>query len=346
MANLSKTTLLAGLEKLEHLQSLLHEFAGDPSDGRRKQLREEIPATYGAAQLVYRQVIADRAVVIRDRGHDKTFPNFFEAGWLSVSTVHAHEGLNELATATGKLRSTIENTDFDSPMQDPEGKTGHLSCPWCTRETEHDILAIANTREYETHGLSHTINHYLTVQCKGCRKISFCHDWSDTAEEDFDEKGRPYLPRHRTHYPEPTAIAEPFVDVDKIRRIEQLRTVDLDTKRLAQMLREMNASYKAESYMSCIFSIRAILDHVPPIFGFATFAQVTANYAGGRSFKDSIEHLERASRKIADSYLHAPIRRDEATPSKMQVEFRADVDVLLAECIRRLEAASRSDLDT
>jgi hypothetical protein len=44
---------------------------------------------------------------------------------------------------------------------------------------------------------------------------------------------------------------------------------------------------------------RAILDHVPPVFGVNTFAEVAINH-GGRSLKEAMSHLENGSRKIAD----------------------------------------------
>jgi hypothetical protein len=104
------------------------------------------------------------------------------------------------------------------------------------------------------------------------------------------------------------------------------------------MLAELNRSFENNSYLSCLFLIRAIINHVPPIFGFSTFAEVSSNYAvGGKSFRESKQHLEKSLRKIADSYLHLPIRQKESLPVKNQVEFRADIDVLLAEIIRVLK---------
>ena len=87
--------------------------------------------------------------------------------------------------------------------------------------------------------------------------------------------------------------------------------------------------------------VRAVLDHVPPIFGQGSFAQVAANYAGGKSFKDVMNALEQTSRKIADSYLHGQIRNREALPTYIQVDFRAGLDVLLQEIVRLLKDARR-----
>ncbi|MFP5483650.1 MAG: hypothetical protein ACLGGW_10290, partial [Gammaproteobacteria bacterium] len=97
-------------------------------------------------------------------------------------------------------------------------------------------------------------------------------------------------------------------------------------------------AYESHSFLSCAMLIRAILDHVPPIFGLSKFAEITNNYAGGgKSFRESMQHLESSSRKIADSYLHMHIRPKEVLPTKNQVEFRADVDVLVGEVVRILQ---------
>ena len=69
-------------------------------------------------------------------------------------------------------------------------------------------------------------------------------------------------------------------------------------------------------------------------FGFDTFAEVTNNYKGSKSFKDSMKNLENSSRKIADAYLHNRIRKKESLPNENQVNFSHDLDVLLGEIVR------------
>jgi hypothetical protein len=81
---------------------------------------------------------------------------------------------------------------------------------------------------------------------------------------------------------------------------------------------------------------RAILDHVPPIFGSTKFGEVANNYAGAKSFKESMLNLENSSRKISDQYLHVQVRTKETLPTVRQVDFSNDLDVLLAEIVRIL----------
>lgn len=83
--------------------------------------------------------------------------------------------------------------------------------------------------------------------------------------------------------------------------------------------------------------VRSMLDPVPPIFSCQSFKEVANHYsAGTRSFKGSMEHLENSSRKIADAHLHGQIRKSENLPNKTQINFRNDLDVLLAEVVRIL----------
>jgi hypothetical protein len=80
---------------------------------------------------------------------------------------------------------------------------------------------------------------------------------------------------------------------------------------------------------------RALLDHVPPVFGVKSFSEVANNYIGGsKSFKDTMLHLDTAAKKIADGFLHTQIRRSETLPTAQQVNFGAPLDLLLAEIVR------------
>jgi hypothetical protein len=78
---------------------------------------------------------------------------------------------------------------------------------------------------------------------------------------------------------------------------------------------------------------RALLDHVPPIFGMRSFTEVANNY-GGKSFKGTMEHLEEGLRNVADGHLHQQIRNSESLPTAQQVNFSAALDILLSEIER------------
>lgn len=107
-----------------------------------------------------------------------------------------------------------------------------------------------------------------------------------------------------------------------------------DFSRLLKMLIELNDAFYRKNYISVILIVRAILDHVPPVFGFNTFVELANNYKGSKSFKASMINLENSSRNIADSYLHTAIRKKESLPGVNQVDFSNDLDVLLSEILR------------
>ena len=131
-----------------------------------------------------------------------------------------------------------------------------------------------------------------------------------------------------------------YVNLGRLQSIKNITSSSLDFTRLIEMLEEINACFTAQQFIAVICLLRAILDHVPPAFGCVSFSEVSNNYSGGRSFKESMKRLEGSSRKIADSYLHTQIRSSESLPSQTQVDFSNDLDVLLAEIVRKIRSTS------
>lgn len=233
--------------------------------------------------------------------------------------------------------------DATIDSQDPNGMKGRYACPECRRETNHSVLSIINANHFDESGLVQFWDHYLTVRCEGCGTVSFCHVAKCSENEDYTEAGTPYLAQEKTQYPgiEPdTTEGASFIDPARVSELEALPRKTYDITKLIQLVVELNRAYSAHSYYSCLFLIRAIVDHVPPIFDQQSFAAVANNYAGGgRSFRESMQHLQNSCRKIADGLLHTQIRRTESVPTARQVEFRADVDALLGEVARVLRSA-------
>jgi hypothetical protein len=125
-----------------------------------------------------------------------------------------------------------------------------------------------------------------------------------------------------------------YVHKSRIALLRQLRSTDFDLQRLIRLCEELKCS-AAGAHCATAALVRAIIDHVPPIFGGRTFAEV-ANNIGGKSTKASLLRLETSSRNIADSVLHQQIRKREVVPNSTQVNFSNDLDVLLGEVVRRL----------
>ncbi|GGX71466.1 hypothetical protein [Saccharospirillum salsuginis] len=232
--------------------------------------------------------------------------------------------------------------DADISTQDPSGMKDWFPCPECRRETTHSVLSIVNSRRFEEDGLVQFLENYLTVRCDGCGTISFSHVSRCDAEVDYNEDGTPFLPKRKQHYPDIQAdsanIQDAFVSEARVEEIESLQKEQFDTTKLGQLLVELNRAYSEHSYFTCLMLIRAIVDHVPPIFKKTKFSEIVNNYAdGGKSFRESMKHLDASCRKFADGSLHCQIRSKESVPTRHQVEFKADIDALLGEIIRVLK---------
>lgn len=139
--------------------------------------------------------------------------------------------------------------------------------------------------------------------------------------------------------PPPHAAPTPsarYVDPTTIDRLRGLSSERFDMTRLVGMCEQVNAAFATESFIAVILLTRAILDHVPPIFGCDNFGQVANNY-GTRSFKEVVLPMETGSRKIADHLLHGQIERIESLPTETQAGQPLTLDFLLSEIPRALK---------
>lgn len=128
-----------------------------------------------------------------------------------------------------------------------------------------------------------------------------------------------------------------YVDEARIAALRHVDAQEFDLAKLIAVCEELNQCYRAQCYHAVAALTRATMDHVPPIFGQRTFSEVGNNYAGTRSFKDVMQRLDASARKIADSHLHTQIRAAESLPTRVQVNFSNELDVLLAEVLRILQ---------
>lgn len=126
-----------------------------------------------------------------------------------------------------------------------------------------------------------------------------------------------------------------FIDPKRLSELRNIKNSDFDLSKLIKFCEELNFTFLFENYLSVGMLMRAIIDHIPPIFGYSKFNEVTNNY-GSKSFKKSMEHLNKSLRNISDSYLHTHIRKKETLPNKTQINFSSDMDVLLSEIVRKL----------
>jgi hypothetical protein len=139
----------------------------------------------------------------------------------------------------------------------------------------------------------------------------------------------------------PTATPIPMlIDEARLSEVRALKVAGYDLARLVQLCEEINACYQVGAYHAVIMLTRAILDHVPPLFGCKNFAEVANNYAGAKSFKQSMAHLQGGARNIADLHLHGRVREVESLPNATQVNFSQYLDLLLAEIVRHCKVTT------
>jgi hypothetical protein len=101
-----------------------------------------------------------------------------------------------------------------------------------------------------------------------------------------------------------------FLEPSVLAELRALNSQKFDFTKLVRLCEELNDAYGRANYLSCALLIRAVMNHVPPVFGCQTFAQVAAQ--SGRSLKAVFERLEDSARPIADLHTHALIRAKES----------------------------------
>jgi hypothetical protein len=149
--------------------------------------------------------------------------------------------------------------------------------------------------------------------------------------ERTEKPAKPHASQAETHHKETS-----YVDQSRIAQLEGISS-PFDLSKLVALCKELNTCWRGSAVHAVAALVRSVIDHVPPIFSAKTFAEVANNSPGSRSFKDSMRHLEASARKIADAHLHTQIRKSEVLPTRTQVDFSRDLDVLLAEIVRVLK---------
>jgi hypothetical protein len=126
-----------------------------------------------------------------------------------------------------------------------------------------------------------------------------------------------------------------FLETSVLGALRQAKSQKFDCAKLVRFCEELNDAYGRGNYLSCALLMRGIMNHVAPVFGCQTFAQVVAQ--SGKSLKTVFERLEDNARPIADLHTHATIRAKESLPTKHQVEpYKASFELLIQEVIVRV----------
>ncbi len=214
-----------------------------------------------------------------------------------------------------------------------------------TRFLQGHTATEANRFKQQTTHLGYRVYHnehplHGFMRKDGATCVAFIDDLSEAAQKgriaDFHEIA--LLPKDQNATRQ-IGNTQAYVDLTRLDALRAISPAQFDISKLIRFCEELNSCYANECYLAVAMLGRSILDHIPPIFGCKSFAEVANNYSGGsKSFKESMQHLDKSSRKIADAHLHEQIRRKEVLPNRTQVNFASDFDVLLAEIIRVLAA--------
>jgi hypothetical protein len=127
-----------------------------------------------------------------------------------------------------------------------------------------------------------------------------------------------------------------YVHMVRLQELKAIQHPDFDLRRLIKICEELNSSWQLGNYFAVPDLVRTIMDHIPPVFGGKNFAFVKANH-GDQTFKGHMAKLDDSLRSVANASLHRRIRKHETLPTANQVQFIADLDVLLGEVIAKLE---------
>jgi len=173
------------------------------------------------------------------------------------------------------------------------------------------------------------VKHYLE-KGDGLREVGATEEirerawaWLKRKQEDRHQAPPPPVQKHSL-----TLIAD-----SRLEELRALRSPEFDFRKLIRVCEELNTAYREECYFATAMLTRSLLDHVPPLFGKKSFDEVASNY-GGKSFKGTMQHLQNASRNVADGHLHQQIRKTESLPTAQQVNSAQQLDALLEEIVR------------
>lgn len=109
-----------------------------------------------------------------------------------------------------------------------------------------------------------------------------------------------------------------------------------DYAKLVRFCEELNDAYRRGHYLTSALLIRAVMNHVPPIFGQTSFSGVVGQ--ASRSIKPMLERLEKEARPIADLHTHYMIRAKEPLPTRNQIEpYKGCFELLINEIIAQAD---------
>lgn len=98
------------LRRLQELDALVEQYVPlmFGSTDRGRMLGDQIAEAYGAVEDVYCHYAGEQKVVVDEGRHKNEYRTYFEAGYLSGRSFHAHQGARELKKVIGRVAADLK----------------------------------------------------------------------------------------------------------------------------------------------------------------------------------------------------------------------------------------------
>ena len=130
-----------------------------------------------------------------------------------------------------------------------------------------------------------------------------------------------------------------FIDSQIVESLRSISNPNFDVVKLVRYCEELNFNYITGNYLTCTILARAVLNHIPPIFGQTNFRNVVASFSVNPYTRknDNLETLEQGLRKIGDLHNHDMIKRTESLPTINQIEpYKPQFEYLIQQIVVEL----------
>nr|WP_290228151.1 DUF2513 domain-containing protein [Trichocoleus desertorum] len=145
-----------------------------------------------------------------------------------------------------------------------------------------------------------------------------------------------YINQTDAHLRQESNLVSDFVDHKIIEELRSVVSLSFDLSKVIRFCEEINSSFSSGNYIATTLLMRALINHIPPVFGQKTFQQVISQVSKSR--RELFKPLEEVSRDVADLHTHDLIRHKENLPTRNQVEpFKPNLEVLLHEIVVEMQ---------
>jgi hypothetical protein len=154
---------------------------------------------------------------------------------------------------------------------------------------------------------------------------------------------RPLTAQIITQSQPPQSQPHAYVDLDLLDRLQALDHPDWNLDKLITLLNELNDNFERHNQYACHALLRAILDHVPPIFGYRDFKTLANNHQWPNQFtKTYMRQLEDFKTQGHDA-LHGQVKTGKDLLSMNDVPPPVRLNALLAALMDRLAVGQVTD---